>query len=187
MGWVSVLHSSPFIHSSAACFSSFHDLVQVNEKAFASCLLRDDDDPVQWGWPQSDGTATVADLEEGRVHYFVSSVGGDCYDGFKLKVFVGSESIIDWTLGQVYPSISVPYGTGIHFRWDSPNTVHDVIEVVSEQALRDCAVTSQDYALGRFAFYAKKKIKRRVYLSFALELWPAIPSQRERETWLLQI
>lgn len=65
-------------------------------------------------------------------------------------MFVGSERVIDWRLGQVYNSMSILYGTGLRFQWSSgPGVYHDVVEVASEEALEECAVGQVAQTSGR--------------------------------------
>ena len=63
----------------------FHSLVQVGKNEFESCRPNQEK-RIIWGLPQSDGKATVVDLESGRKHYFISDVNGDCETGHKLQV-----------------------------------------------------------------------------------------------------
>ena len=65
-------------------------------------------------------------------------------------MFVGSEYVIDWRLGEEYSPISIPHGTGLRFQWSTgPGVFHDVVELASKEALEKCTVGQVAEASGR--------------------------------------
>lgn len=144
VNWTAIYNHTIHINASERLqfvWNEFHSVVQVGVHEFNSCTHTANENRTVWGLAKSDGAATVVGLESGQKHYFISDVNRDCDEGHKLMVFVGSEYVIDWGLGQEYSPISIPYGTGLRFQWlAGPGIFHDVVELASREALEKCSV-----------------------------------------------
>ena len=53
---------------------------------------------------------------------------------------VGAVQVVTWKLDQTYNDIILSEGTGLLFKWNNPNTPHNLIEMSSPQATSpECA------------------------------------------------